>query len=294
MKIKEKRKKTKAEFTALKLKATFSALILLIGTFSVYFIYAFLTQSPNQNLIEPTLQFKPKNPDAQLKAAIVDQLSLTFPNQTFIETSADTLTEAGYTVDYFSGENVTVEFFRNLPRYDYRIAILRVHSTATSTENAQGPVAIFTSEPYSSSKYIHERINDQLVAVSFSEDEWKRGIVYFGIWPRFITDCMIGRFRNTAVIMMGCEGLENTLMAKAFVEKGAEVYFGWSQGVTASHTDTATSHLLRYLLIEKQTFKQAVQETFKEVGFDPTYRSLLIYYPLEIGEQIIDNFNGKS
>jgi hypothetical protein len=31
------------------------------------------------------------------------------------------------------------------------------------------------------------------------------------------------------------------------------------------------------------------EETFKEVGFDPAYKSLLIYYPLEVGEQTIEN-----
>jgi hypothetical protein len=261
-------------------RAMFLAIIPIIVIFSAYFTYNFLNQPQNQTT----------NPaSSQLKAAIVDQLSLTIPNQTFIETATNTLKQAGYTVDYYPGENVTVEFFRNLPRYEYRIVVLRVHSTATSTEKTQGPVTIFTSERYSSSKYVYEQINDQLVSVSFSEDERKRGITYFGIWPGFVTDCMTGRFRNTTIIMMGCQGLENTLMAKAFVEKGARVYIGWSQGVTASHTDTATSRLLRHFFIEKQTLKHAVQETFKEVGFDPTYGSLLIYYPLEAGEQTIEN-----
>jgi len=294
MKIGKKRVGTKVRSRTLKKWeiAAFPALILLV--LSAYFTYAYLTQSPRQDLIEPTLQFRPENPNAQLRATIVDQLSFTSPNQTFIEAAAAALTEAGYTVDYFSGEKATVEFFRNLPRYEYRIVVLRVHSTAASEQHLQVPVTIFTSERYSSSRYVNEQINDQLGGVAFSEDEKERGIVYFGICPQFITDCMIGRFPNTTIIMMGCQGLENTLMAKAFVEKGARVYVGWSQGVTTSHTDTATSHLLQHLFIEKQTLKKAVQETFKDVGIDPTYESLLLYYPLETGEQTIDSLNGQN
>jgi hypothetical protein len=293
MKTKKSYRRTKAETRALKWKTILSVSSLILCVFSVYFIYVFGSQSPKPNLILPTLQFKPENPSAQLKAAIVDQLSLTFPNQTFIEASADTLTEAGYTVDYFSGENVTAEFFTNLPSYEYRIVILRIHSSTTTAEKAQESLAIFTSERYSSSKYLSMQIKGQLVSVSFSEDEMKRGVRYFGICPRFVSECMVGRFQNTVVITMGCQGLENTLMARAFVEKGAGVYVGWSQSVTASHTDAATGYLLQHFLTEKQTLKQALQETFKEVGFDPVYRSLLIYYPLNVGAQTADFFSGK-
>ena len=260
------------------------AFILMAITTSAYF-YSHINQPSNQTT----------NPEAsQPKAAIVDQLSLTLPNRTFIETATATLKLAGYAVDYFPGENVTVEFFKSLPAYEYRIIILRVHSTATSRQGTQSPVTIFTSERYSSSKHISEQLNDQLAMVSFSEEERERGITYFGIWPAFVTDCMTGNFQNTMIIMMGCQGLENTVMAKAFVEKGAKVYIGWSQSVTAGHTDTATNVLLGNFLMKNQTLKQAVQETFVEVGFDPAYGSLLTYCPLGAGEQTIEDFNSKD
>jgi hypothetical protein len=49
------------------------------------------------------------------RAAIVDQLSLTEPNPAFTEAATDLLEQAGYAVDYFPGEEVTVEFYRQLP-----------------------------------------------------------------------------------------------------------------------------------------------------------------------------------
>jgi hypothetical protein len=98
---------------------------------------------------------------------------------------------------------------------------------------------------------------------------------------------MNGKFQNTVIIMMGCQGLENTLMAQAFIQKGAKVYISWNQWVTATHTDTATTHLLQHLITEKQTIKQAIENTIKEIGPDPAYNSLLTYYPLEAGDTCV-------
>jgi len=100
---------------------------------------------------------------------------------------------------------------------------------------------------------------------------------------------MKGRFQNTIIIMMGCNGLETTTMAQAFVDKGAKVYISWDKMVSASHTDLATTHLLQHLLIQKQTIKQAVEKTMKEVGPDMVYESKMLYYPLEAGDRTIQN-----
>ena len=225
---------------------------------------------------------------SELKAAIVDHLSLTRPNQTFIETATNILEQANYSVKYHPGEEVTVKFYRNLAKHGYRLIILRVHSTATEAQGTKGPVALFTSELYSKTKYVHEQITDQLCGVAFSMAERERGIAYFGINPSFVSRAMNGRFQNTIIITMGCEGLTNPLMAEAFIEKGAKVYIGWDGSVSASHTDQATTHLLQHLILEKRTIQQAVGTTMKEVETDPAHESHLTYYPLEAGQQTIE------
>jgi len=105
---------------------------------------------------------------------------------------------------------------------------------------------------------------------------------------------MKGRFANAIIIMMGYEGLKNIDMANSCINKGAKVYIGWNGSVSASHTDQATTQLLKHLLTEKQTTEQAVTEMPKEVGPDLVYKSLLTYYPIEVGEQTIENIQGKS
>lgn len=213
------------------------------------------------------------------KAAIVDHLSLTYSNQTFVDTSTTILTKAGYSVDYYPGEKVTVEFYRNLPTHNYDMIILRVHSAAAAFEGkefVECPVSFFTSENYSQTKYVWEQLSDQLVIASYTMPQPP---YYFGITPKFVTSSMNGKFQNTTVIMMGCEGLNNTKMAEAFIEKGAKVYISWDGPVLGSHTDTATIHLLQNLITQRQPIRKAIENTMVEVGWDPEYNSVLQFYP---------------
>jgi len=88
---------------------------------------------------------------------------------------------------------------------------------------------------------------------------------------------------------MGCDGLKYTSMAEAFIEKGAKVYISWNGFVDAAHTDLATAHLLQNLVTKKQTIKQAVTDTMNKVGPDPTYESILLYYPDKAENYVIPN-----
>jgi hypothetical protein len=84
--------------------------------------------------------------------------------------------------------------------------------------------------------------------------------------------------------MMGCDGLTNTKMAEAFIERGAMAYIGWTGPVSADHTDTATQQLMKHLISENKTIATAITETLNEVGKDPAYGSTMSYYPALAGE----------
>lgn len=156
--------------------------------------------------------------------------------------------------------------------------MFRVHSTATpaSAESGSEDVIFFTSEEYSTTKYVSEQWNMQVARVRFTYDLSR---AYFGISQRFVKDCMKGRFNNTIIVMMGCEGLKYTSMAEAFVEKGASVYISWNGAVGMDHTDHATTYLLQQLIAENQTIGTAVTETRNKIGSDPTHGSTLEIYP---------------
>jgi hypothetical protein len=268
---KKKYRRTKARSKALGKwdkwdNAAFLTFILLLIIFSAYLIYTYLDRPPDQT-INQTI--------SQPKAALIDQLGLTFPNQTFIKTATDTLIQAGYSVDYFTGEKVTVDFYRTLPALGYGIIILRVHS-ALADDNGP-PLCLFTSESYSTSRHVYEQLSDQLVSVHYREGSNER--LYFGIFPSFVKSSMNGRFNNSMIIMMGCNGLKFTDMAEAFIEKGAKAYMSWNASVSSEHTDEATTLLLKHLVSDNETISNAVSSTTRDVGPDPLYNSQLTFYP---------------
>jgi hypothetical protein len=123
----------------------------------------------------------------------------------------------------------------------------------------------------------------RLVKVSYpGSDE-----VFFGVRSDFITSSMKGRFDGTAIVLMGCNGLTTTRTAEAFIEKGAKAVVGWSELVSASHTDEATERLLEHLVVDGLTVGEAVEKTTAELGPDPAYGSVLRVYPPEAAASTI-------
>jgi len=210
------------------------------------------------------------------RAVIVDQLSLTQPNPAFIETATGTLERAGYAVDYYPGGGVTVDFYRDLPTHGYDLVILRVHGgRVTSEEGRREYVGLFTSEPYRGTAYQQEQKQARLVVAWYH----KGSPAYFGILPDFVAESMKGTFEGATVILMTCDGLRSEETAEAFVRKGAGYVVGWSDLVSAEHTDKAAERLLRHLLIDGLPIRDAVALTAVEVGPDPAYGSTLKLYP---------------
>jgi hypothetical protein len=220
------------------------------------------------------------SPPGPRTAAIVDQLSLTAPNPDFTAAATDLLDEAGYTVDYYSGEEVTVDFYRSLPTYNYDFIVLRVHSglyTEAGSEVDVDPevgvrpedafLALFTNEPYDQDQHYEEQAAGRIGKAFYHEG----GEEYFAIGAGFVAASMAGQFNDTMIVMMGCDGLGTNRTAEAFIHKGAKAFISWSRPVSASHTDAATERLLQKLLIEGLSTRDAVGQTAAEIGADPVY-----------------------
>jgi len=215
------------------------------------------------------------------RAAIVDQLSLSQPNPDFAGSATDILEQAGYAVDYFPGEEVTVDFYRNLPAHDYDLLILRVHSglvtqvdVTTGEKTETEYVSLFTGEPYIEGKYAEEqqgRVGKSLYYEGASP--------LFGILPKFIEESMRGSFDKTLIVLMGCDGLRSERTAQAFLDKGARAFVSWSRSVSASHSDAATLRLLEKLLIEGLPVGDAVAQTAAELGRGPSFGAELRVLP---------------
>lgn len=228
------------------------------------------------------------------RAAIVDQLSVRIPNPTFVEDATATLEQAGYAVDYYDADQVTVDFFRDLPTHGYDLIILRGHSAiprkdlALPTDVSQAvldkvmaqigdDVLLFTSQPYDSSAYVDDQKAMRLFPVVYTGDSMANS--YFAVSSLFVRSSMRGRFNGTTIILMGCSSLASDKTASALVDKGASGVVGWSSTVSPEHTDQATDQLLRHLLEDKLSLSKAVDITMSEVGPDPSYGSSMSAFP---------------
>jgi hypothetical protein len=82
---------------------------------------------------------------------------------------------------------------------------------------------------------------------------------------------MAGKFDDTLIVLMGCHGLRTRTTGQAFLNKGASAFVGWSERVSASHTDAATQYFLEQLFVEGRALDEAITQTMVEIGPDPAY-----------------------
>jgi hypothetical protein len=227
------------------------------------------------------------------KAAIIDQLSsskLTSSsrnvNQTFIDAATALLYTRFPEVDYYS-DNATVDNYKNLPSDGYKLIIWRVHSALDES----GYVAISTSENNGTSDY-PQYSNGELTLCDILGDPR----MYFAITPKFVTEVMSGRFDDTVIILMSCNGLKegHTKTAEALEEKGARAIISWDGWIENPNNDGATALLLNYLINENNTIQQAVNKIPQQQStLGP---SELRYFPTsnETADYRIPNCNEKT
>ena len=222
----------------------YAALIITIIIVPTIFVLQILTSRPN----------KPK-------AAIIDQLSSSylsstsrFPNQTFIDFARNFLSQRFDTIDYYS-DNASVENYRQLPSQGYKVIIWRAHSALDLDSKY---VAISTSERELQAGYDQYRQDGKLTLCNITGDPY----LYYAITPKFIREVMNGRFEDTVIIMMSCNGLKTDYneTAAAFQDKGVKVLTSWDGWIGSADNDDATAHLLNYMIIENNTVSVAVSK----------------------------------
>jgi len=201
-------------------------------------------------------------------AAIVDQLSEHAPNPAFVAAATEMLQEAGYVVEYYPSQEVTVDFYRELPSHRHDLIVLRSHSSLLRKVwrgEQLNEVVIFTSEPYNPTRY-RDEAEAGLAKVRYHEG----GDAYFGVRAHFVTSSMRGGFEGATIILMGCDGLQSQTTGQAFLDKGASAFASWTDSVSGSHSDAATERLLQLMLIEGLPTVDAVVRTDAELGPDPS------------------------
>jgi len=214
------------------------------------------------------------------RAVLIDSLSQTDPDPLFINNVTQTLTGAGYSVDYYGPSQVTVDLFRSLPLMGYSILIFRTH-TATGASAPPGQ-NIVTHQSYTTSQYSLEQLANLV-----TEAVVRPGDKFFAVSPSFIKDeaLGVGGFHGALIIQMGCSTLQaRPDLATAFFERGASTFVGWNGVVSSYYTDLSTESFLSSLMHGK-TLPQAVASTS---GPDPDYGGQLTYIePSSVSQQLM-------
>jgi hypothetical protein len=191
----------------------------------------------------------------------MDQLSLNYPDPSFVTNLTNALTLGGYSVDYSGPSSTAIESFRHLPEQGYDLIIIRAHQGSSQ--------AIITTEPYSRSEYLTDQLNGRLVAAQVVG-----GPIYFALTPKFVREDMEGSFPGSTIIVMGCAALQGTQdMAAAFLDKGANFFVGWDGLVSIIHTDSTIVALATLLT----TGKSVPDAARMAGGADPVFGAKLGY-----------------
>ena len=69
------------------------------------------------------------------KAVIIDQLHNDISNPVYHNKATSLLTDAGYEVDVYTTDDITVDFYKELPSMNYEFILIRSHSLAVYGKN---------------------------------------------------------------------------------------------------------------------------------------------------------------
>jgi hypothetical protein len=238
----------------------------------------------------------PPPSDSTPRAAIVDQLAAMGPNQDFTDRVTAELEACGFEVDIYSGEEVNVKLYRQLPKRGYKLIIFRAHAGLLQAEEDSEVVGVkqatylFTAEEYRQTRYVSLQLDDQLLPAEMAADF----PLVFAVNSKFVMESMEGRFDDTLIIMMGCSCSYLQDMAAAFIFKGASTYMGWNGSVSLNYVDRATADLITNLCTEKMTVWEAAARTMTNIGPDPEWGAGLRFHPRESSGLTIAELTGAA
>jgi len=219
------------------------------------------------------------------KAVIIDQLYRDIPNEPYHKKVKEFLMQAGYEVDLVTTEDITVDFYKQLPSMNYEFIVIRSHALAIYGDKPSS--WIFTGEMYSDKKHTFDTmsgilspgvpffINEDLERqMNYSEAAKQR---HFMIGSKLIDESMEGTFPGSIIVLGGCETMAYSHLADSFIARGASLVVGWNELVELRDNDNTIMLLLEEMLVNGLEVDDAVDSVMKDFSKDKTKYPKLKY-----------------
>ncbi len=218
-------------------------------------------------------------------AVIIDQLHDTIPNVYFQEKATQYLELAGYEVDITTTQDITVDFYKNLPSMNYKYIVIRTHGLEDPKYN--NGTFLFTGEKYTVNKYISEQLSGQigkgapiyeLERSQIKEEELDLDErMYFLVGSKLVDELMVGKFPDSIILIGGCESVRNKDLAKSLILRGASEIVGWDRTIGSIENDRIMLAFLEKTLVDKEKIQDAVIEINDKYSSELQFSSELNY-----------------
>jgi len=218
------------------------------------------------------------------KAVIIDQLYLDFPNDSFQENATKILMQGGYEVDLVTTEDITVDFYKQLPTMNYEFIVIRSHSLAIYDDKPSS--WIFTGEKYDKGRYTQEQLFGMLSpGVPFRQGQISqltqgdaKSERLFMIGSKMVDEMMVGQFPGTQIILGGCDTMSHSYLGDAFVKRGASSVVGWNGLVELRDNDAIMLSLLNGIFNENLEMDEAVEKVMNDYDGKTYYGTKLKHF----------------
>lgn len=201
-------------------------------------------------------------------AVIIDQLHDSIPNKYFQDNAKQYLELAGYDVDIFTTQQITVDFYKNLPSMNYKYIVIRTHGLEDPEYN--NATFLFTGEKYNLNKHISEQLAGQLGKgapiyeeernLILEERENLEDSMYFLVGAKLVDELMVGEFPDSVILIGGCESVRNRDLATSLIWRGASEIVGWDRTIGSIENDRVMLAFLEKNLVDKEEIVDIVLE----------------------------------
>jgi len=233
-------------------------------------------------------QFETMDYDGIPKAIIIDQLYTDVPNDELHKTLTKYLKDEGYTVDIITTDEVTVDFYKQLPSMNYNFILFRGHALGYGA--IEDSASLFTGEKYDQHKYVKEQFLGQVNrgVPAYVEEIAARGgraalenQTYFVVGSKLVNDAMVGQFPDSTIILAGCDTSKRTVLIDALLKRGASEVIGWTGLVGAQDNDEMLLRVLHETFVKDVDMKQAVESVMIAEYESLYYPTIMTYHSMD-------------